>query len=134
MTMLDRGVQHPISILVCTDIEAEYEYLIRCFGLSPSELTRAADGEVVHAELHAGNGVVWLHPELATFNLASPRTLGGATGMVAVLVDDVDAHHRHAVDHGAVIRYEPVDQAYGYREYGALDGEGHLWSFMKPLA
>ena len=33
----------------------------------------------------------------------------------------------------AVIRYEPVDQPYGYREYSALDHEGGLWSFMKPL-
>ena len=52
---------------------------------------------------------------------------------MAVLVDDVDAHHAHAVAEGADIRYEPVDQPYGYREYGAHDPEGHLWSFMKPL-
>ena len=31
------------------------------------------------------------------------------------------------------IMYEPVDQPYGYREYSAVDPEGHLWSFMKPL-
>jgi uncharacterized glyoxalase superfamily protein PhnB len=53
--------------------------------------------------------------------------------MVAVMVDDVDAHFRHACEHGATIDYEPVDQPYGYREYSARDGEGALWSFMKPL-
>jgi uncharacterized glyoxalase superfamily protein PhnB len=78
--------------------------------------------------------VLWLHPETSEFTLASPRTVGAATGMVALIVDDVDAHHRHAVEQGAQIRYAPVDQAYGYREYGAYDCEGHLWSFMKPLA
>lgn len=26
-----------------------------------------------------------------------------------------------------------VDQPYGYREYSAMDPEGHLWSFMKAL-
>ncbi len=53
---------------------------------------------------------------------------------MAVMVGDVDAHHRHAASEGAIVRYEPVDQPYGYREYSATDLEGHLWSFMKPLA
>ena len=53
--------------------------------------------------------------------------------MMAVMVDDVDAHFRHASAHGAPIDYEPVDQPYGYREYSARDSEGGLWSFMKPL-
>jgi MerR family transcriptional regulator, thiopeptide resistance regulator len=77
--------------------------------------------------------VLWLHREAPEFDLASPRALGAATGMVAILVDDVDTHYRHAVAEGAVIRYAPVDQPYGYREYSAVDCEGHLWSFMKPL-
>jgi uncharacterized glyoxalase superfamily protein PhnB len=52
---------------------------------------------------------------------------------MVIMVDDVDAHFRHARDEGATIRYEPVDQPYGYREYSALDNEGGLWSFMRPL-
>jgi uncharacterized glyoxalase superfamily protein PhnB len=58
---------------------------------------------------------------------------GAATASVAVMVDDVDAHFRHASEHGATLDYEPVDQPYGYREYSARDSEGGLWSFMKPL-
>ncbi len=38
-----------------------------------------------------------------------------------------------AGEQGATIRYGPVDQPYGYREYSAVDLEGHLWSFMKPI-
>jgi len=49
------------------------------------------------------------------------------------MVDDVDAHHRHAVAEGARIVYEPLDQTYGYRVYTAHDLEGHVWSFMKHL-
>ena len=49
------------------------------------------------------------------------------------MVDDVDAHFRDAVAHGAHIEYEPTDQPYGYREYGARDLEGGLGSFMKPI-
>jgi DNA-binding transcriptional MerR regulator/uncharacterized glyoxalase superfamily protein PhnB len=133
MTMLDTTVQRRISILVYADLEAAYGYLTRVFGLGPGQLTRDDGGTVVHGELEAGDGVVWLHPESPAFGLSSPRTVGAATASMAVMVDDVDAHHRHARAEGAPIDYEPVDQPYGYREYSARDSEGGLWSFMKPL-
>lgn len=133
MTMLETTVQRRISILVYADIEAAFEFLTRVFGLGPGQLTRTDDGGVVHGELQAGDGVVWLHPESPAFGLASPRTAGVSTATMAVMVDDVDEHFRHASSEGAVIEYEPVDQPYGYREYSARDSEGGLWSFMKPL-
>lgn len=133
MTMLETTVQRRISYLVYADLEAAYDYLVRVFGLGPGELTRDAAGRIVHGELQAGDGVIWLHPEAPQFGLASPRTAGAATAGTAVMVDDVDAHFRQAVEQGAVIEYDPADQTYGYREYSARDSEGGLWSFMKPL-
>jgi MerR family transcriptional regulator, thiopeptide resistance regulator len=133
MSMLDNAVQRRISILVYADMEAAFNYLIDVFGLGPGELMRDDTGRVVHGELEAGDGVIWLHPETEEYGLASPQTMGVSTGMIAVIVDDVDAHYRYASEHGARIRYAPVDQEYGYREYGAYDSEGCLWSFMKPL-
>ncbi len=133
MTMLDTTVQKRISILVYSDLDAAFEYLTRVFGLGPGELWRDDEGRVVHGELQAGDGVVWLHPESDEWKLSSPRSVGAATASVAVMVDDVDAHFRHASSEGADVLYEPVDQPYGYREYDARDLEGHLWSFMKPL-
>jgi DNA-binding transcriptional MerR regulator len=133
MTMSHPLIARRVSILVYDDIEAAFEHLVGVFGLVPGELTRDERGQVVHAAVRAGDGEVWLHPESSQFGLASPIHLGGASATMAVMVDDVDAHHRHAVDKGATIRYDPVDQPYGYREYGAVDQEGHLWSFMKVL-
>jgi DNA-binding transcriptional MerR regulator/uncharacterized glyoxalase superfamily protein PhnB len=134
MTMTSTALERRISILVYADLEAAHDWLVRTFGLGPGELTRDDDGRVVHAELDAGDGVVWLHREAPEFRLASPRTLGGSNGTMAVIVDDVDAHHARAVAEGAEVVYEPVDQPYGYREYSARDLEGGLWSFMRPLA
>lgn len=133
MTMLDTAIERRISILVYEDIEAAHDHLVRVFGLGPGPLTRDDDGRVVHGEVHAGDGVVWLHQVTETYGLASPRTLGAATATTAIMVEDVDAHFRHAKGEGAEIVYEPVDQPYGYREYSARDLEGGLWSFMKPL-
>lgn len=106
---------------------------MRVFGLGPGELSRDDKGRVVHAELQAGDGVIWLHAESEEYRLSSPKSIGVTTSSVAVLVDDVDAHFRRAEDQGAEIVYEPADQPYGYREYSARDLEGHLWSFMEPF-
>jgi len=133
MNMLETTLDRRIAILVYEDIEAAFEYLTQVFGFGPGELVRDPDGNVVHGEIQAGDGEFWLHAESEPFGLKSPRNLGGATGTMAIMVDDVDAHHRHAAEHKATIRYEPTDQPYGYREYSAVDPEGHLWSFMKPL-
>lgn len=133
MNMLETAVHHRISTLVYADLKGAHDYLVRVFGLGPGELTRDDEGRVIHAELQAGDGVVWLHKESEEFGLSSPRSIGVTTSSTAVLVDDVDAHFEHARDGGAEIIYEPVDQAYGYREYSARDLEGHLWSFMTPI-
>ena len=134
MTMLDDDtIQRRISILVYDDLAHMYDWLIRVFGLGAGRLDRDPEGRWVHGELQAGDGMIWLHQASPRFQLASPRTLGAATATTAVMVDDTDAHHRHAEAEGAEIVYAPTDQPYGYREYGARDPEGGLWSFMKPL-
>ena len=133
MTMLDTTIQRRITLLVYADIAVAHDWLVRVFGLGPGRLDRDERGRTVHGEVHAGDGVIWMHQEEEASGLASPKSVGAATANVAVMVDDVDAHYRHATSAGATIVYEPVDQPYGYRVYSAHDLEGHLWSFMKPL-
>lgn len=133
MRMLETTVNKPISSLVYEDIEGAFRFLTDVFGLGPGELTKDPEGNVVHGELEIGSGTLWMHPEAEGFDLSSPKKLGGSSSSMVVLVDDVDAHHDYAAEHGATVRYAPVDQPYGYREYSAVDSEGHLWSFMKQL-
>lgn len=126
-------IERKISILVYMNLSDAYEYLVRVFRFVPGTITEHGDGSVVHAIVHAGFDEFWLHPESDRFALKSPRRLGAATATTAVLVDDVDEHHRHAVEAGATVQYEPLDQPYGFREYSAVDHEGHMWSFMRAL-
>ena len=133
MIMVDSALQRRVSLLVYADIAAAHDYLVEVFGLGAGEVTRDADGVPVHGEVHGGDGVIWLHRVSPKFGLASPRTLGAATGCTSIMVEDVARHYERAVAHGATIVHEPIDQPYGVREYSARDLEGHLWSFGSPL-
>ncbi len=133
METLDNLVRQRISILVYRDLPVAHAYLVDVFGFTPGEVTLDPDGNAVHAEVFVGDGHIWLHPETEAFQLASPQSLGAASATTAVMVDDVDEHHRLVEAKGGDIVYPPIDQPYGYREYSARDCEGALWSFMKPL-
>lgn len=88
---------------------------------------------LVHGEVYAGDGVIWMHREAPEFGLASPASLGAATHCMAVHVDDLDAHFARVTAAGGQITQEPTVMAYGVREYDARDAEGVLWSFMESL-
>ncbi len=134
MAEIDHGLAQRLTLLVYDDIEAVHDHLVAVFGFGPGTITRDEFGRVVHGELHVGDGVVWMHPPSADYNLVSPATLGASTHCMAVMVDDVDRHHDRSVAAGATVVYPPRDMTYGVREYGARDLEGGLWSFMTPIS
>ncbi len=120
------------TLLVYRDIAAAHAWLVDVLGLAPGPLHFDGD-RAVHGEVHAGDGVVWLHREAPEHRMVSPLTTGTVTASLAVVVDDVDAHHARVAATGAAVTYPPVDQPYGVREYSVHDLEGHLWSFHTPL-
>lgn len=121
------------TLLVYRDIAAAHSFLVDVLGLAPGPIEY--DGErAMHGEVHAGDGVVWLHREAPEHRMMSPLTTGAVTASLAILVDDVDAHHSRVAASGAPIDYAPTDMPYGVREYSVRDPEGHLWSFQTALA
>ncbi len=123
-----------VPVLVYEDIEAAHDFLVEAFGLTSGGLHRLDDGTVVHAEVRNGDAAIWLHQVTAEHQMASPREVAMAHGGLVVIVPDVDAHFARAKAAGAQIDYEPADQDYGLREYGARDPENHRWWFSTPLA
>lgn len=130
MTMLDTPIRSTTALLVYDDVASAQDYLVRVFGLTAGTRDLDGTGEVRHAEVRAGDHVLWLHPSGSDYR--SPASLGAPTGMTVVVVDDLDRHHAAAVAAGADIVEEPTEQDYGVREYGARDLEGHLWFFHAP--
>ncbi|MER6954747.1 VOC family protein [Streptomyces sp. NPDC000618] len=110
------------------DAKAAIRQLTEALGFTELSVYQGEDGSVVHAELVQGNGAVMLGSKGTGSVFDTAMKNAGTTG-VYVVVDDVDAHHRRAVEHGAEILMPPTDQDYGSRDYLARDIEGNLWSF-----
>ncbi|MGW8061356.1 VOC family protein [Streptomyces ziwulingensis] len=122
----DRPSVYPT--LLYADAGAAVRQLTRAFGFIELAVYEGEDGSVVHAELAQGNGAVMLGSKGTGSRFDEAMKNAGPTG-IYVVVEDVDAHHRRAVEHGADILMPPTDQEYGSRDYMARDLEGNVWSF-----
>ncbi|MFG3305934.1 VOC family protein [Streptomyces wuyuanensis] len=114
--------------LLYRDARAAIEQLTEAFGFSRIAVYEGEDGAVAHAELAYGNGVVMLGSRGTGSEFDRVMASAGPAG-VFVHVDDADAHHDRAVEHGVEILMPPTDQEYGARDYMARDLEGNVWSF-----
>ncbi|MFD7121125.1 VOC family protein [Streptomyces sp. NPDC059922] len=110
------------------DAKAAIRTLTDAFGFTEVTVYEGEGGEVLHAELASGSGVVMLGSKGRTGVFAKAMGDAGPAG-VYVVVEDVDAHHARAVEHGVEILMAPTDQDYGSRDYMARDAEGNIWSF-----
>jgi uncharacterized glyoxalase superfamily protein PhnB len=139
--------QRIVPMIAYEDAAAAIDWLTEAFGFREREGQRftAEDGTVTHAELERDGAIVMLATPNAEYQgprrhretceaarrwQDNPWVIDG----LFVEVDDVDAHHAHAVGAGAtVIRaLDDVDAA-GMRLYTAEDLEGHRWMFGQPL-
>jgi uncharacterized glyoxalase superfamily protein PhnB len=118
------------SCLRYEDAPAAIEWLERAFGFRPGLVVPGEDGSIVHAEMSFGTGGIMLGSiKDDQVGVSTPRSLGGSTQSIYVIVEDPDAHYARARAAGAEIVHELADQDYGSRDYSARDPEGHLWSF-----
>lgn len=144
MALIEPGTEQPTqrrtpSIyprLAYNDEVAALDFLTRAFGFVERRESRmdADDKWGMLAWLEYGDGVVMIgRSEHEIHGLYSPQGREGATCMLNVEVDNVDAHYERAVREGARIVMELNNAFYGYRRYEALDPEGHRWHFTEAL-
>ncbi|MEU7566914.1 VOC family protein [Streptomyces fradiae] len=114
--------------LLYRDAHAAIRTLTEAFGFRKDAVHENEDGHVVHAELSHGDGTVMLGTKGGDGLYAKVMADAGPVG-VYVVVEDPDAHHARAVEHGVEVLMPPTDQDYGSRDYMARDAEGNVWSF-----
>lgn len=114
------------------DAAAAIDWLCRAFGFEKRVAYAAENGEVMHAELTYGNGMIMLgtarDDALGQF-IGVPDEFGGrSTQSPYIVVKDVKTHHDRAVAAGAKVAMPLKDEPYGTM-YCCTDPEGHVWSF-----
>jgi uncharacterized glyoxalase superfamily protein PhnB len=123
-----------IPSLAYRDNRAALKWLEAAFGFQPSEVLTDAQGNIVHAEMTYGDGVVMIGGEWADWTRSPASLEGKNTQRVHVRVEQgIDEHCARARQAGARIVMEPADQFYGERSYIAADLEGHYWTFSQNV-
>ncbi|MEV8457381.1 VOC family protein [Streptomyces sp. NPDC052095] len=128
MTDAAAGVPTIYPTILYEDAQAAIRTLTEAFGFTREAMYEGEDGTVLHAELSCGNGRVMLGSKGRDGVFSRAMREAGPVG-VYVVVEEIDAHHARAVEHGVEILMPPTDQDYGSRDYMARDAEGNVWSF-----
>jgi uncharacterized glyoxalase superfamily protein PhnB len=119
-----------IAFLTYDDARGAIDWLEEAFGFERASVHEGPNGEVAHAELRFGDGMVMLGPSGPNdFGLRTPRELGAVSQGVYVIVDEIAATYERAGAAGAEILRELKDTDYGSQEFMARDPEGNIWSF-----
>ncbi len=106
------------------------EFYQAAFGAAV--LFRIDEGGVI-AHLSIDGSEFWVADESPEHKNFSPKTLGGATVRLILVVADPDAVFARAVAAGATVVWPVADQPYGWRVGRVSDPFGHHWEIGKPL-
>ena len=125
-----------IPELAYRDVAEAVAWLCSAFGFK--ERLRIGDHR---AQLSLGTGSVivtrqeptGVRVETPALERRSPRQ-PAPSHSIRVRIEDVNGHHRHALQHGARIVRPPADHPFGERQYTAEDPGGHVWTFSQTLA
>jgi uncharacterized glyoxalase superfamily protein PhnB len=137
--------QRLVPFLGYEDAAAAIDWLCAAFGATENRDARQTgpDGTVGHAELDLEGSTIFLATpsgyvasrrhrdrcEIERTMHDNPWVIDG----LFVEVDDVDAHHARAQNHGATIVRGLDEPGVGFRLYTAEDLEGHRWMFGQRL-
>ncbi|MGH8021301.1 MAG: VOC family protein [Opitutaceae bacterium] len=119
--------------IAANDAERALEFYVRIFGAKERyRLIDPESGRVGHAELSLGDSVLMIADEYPAYN-KTPKTLGGTTAKLCLMVDDVDATVKRATEAGATVVMPPTDMFYGFRTAAVRDPFGHEWSLQRQF-
>ena len=122
-----------IPTLRYNDARAAIDWLCEAFGFEEHLVVPGENGEIAHAQLVFGNGMIMLgsagDDDFGKLQ-QPPVNLGGIGSQSPyIIVEDADRHYARAVAAGAEIVMEIEDPDYGGRGYSCRDSEGYVWSF-----
>ena len=116
--------------LYVNDVVRSLEFYNEIVGAQVIQIYNESEGGPVSlAILRVGNFSLLLHPQEPHADEFQGQRVGLGIHL-QLRVDDVDAFYQHCLDEGAMLAVsgEPVDQAWGWREFALKDPDGFVWS------
>jgi uncharacterized glyoxalase superfamily protein PhnB len=114
------------------DARRAIDWLCEAFGFERHAVHEGAEGEIAHAQLTLGGGMIMLGSarEDAFGELQRPADPDEAVTQSAyIVVPDADAVYDRARRAWARIVYDIKDEDYGGRGFSCRDPEGQVWNF-----
>jgi PhnB protein len=108
------------------------EFYEKAFGAREVSRLTTPTGQIV-AEMSFDGRVFFVVDENPRAFNVSPKSVGGTTVRISLIVDDPDALAARAIAAGATEVFPMQDQSYGLRQGRVADPDGHHWLIGKPL-
>jgi PhnB protein len=108
------------------------EFYEKAFGAREVSRLTTPTGQIV-AEMSFDGQVFFVVDENPRAFNVSPKSVGGTTVRISLIVDDPDALAARAIAAGATEVFPMQDQSYGLRQGRVADPDGHHWLIGKPL-
>lgn len=109
------------------------DFYNKAFGAEEVSRLTTPTGQIVAEMAIDGQSFFVVDENPPAFNV-SPKSLGGTTVRISLVVDDPDAVTQRALAAGASEVFPIADQPYGMRQGRVEDPYGHHWLIGKPLA
>jgi PhnB protein len=129
------GYRRVTPCLVVSGAAKAIDFYAQVFGATERMRFPGPGGTVAHAEIEIGDSVLIVEDASPHLGTAAPPA-GGLPGTPVfqfVYVEDVDATVARAVELGATLKREPVDQFYGDRDAFVVDPFGHGWTIASHV-
>ena len=97
-------------VLVAGDIHATLDWYRRVLGAEVRDLAAWEAGEAEYPVLHFGAWKMNVHPAGSDLTPRATVATPGTLDICLAWDTDVDAAHRHLVEHGQVVEFGPVGQ------------------------
>ncbi len=119
--------------LYVDDVQKSLEFYNEIVGAEIAQLHAEVEGgPLTLAILKIGEFSLMLHPQ-DEHSEEFTKNKAGVGIHLQIRVDDIDAFYAHCLDEGAMLAVsgEPVDQAWGWREFALKDPNGYVWSIYQ---
>ena len=118
-----------ITPYLCVDgAAAAIDFMVEVFDATERMRLTAPDGNIGHAEVAIGDGLIMVSDEYPEMDVVGPKTIGGSAVTLSVYVEDADATFAKAVAAGATGERPVETHFYGDRSGMFIDPFGHRWN------